>query len=131
MKKLIITIVTVAAFAFVMTLIINKVTAGSSPNSAGMGKAIPENVMKIAEKSCVKCHAEPGNPMALSHLNLSSWDKYSAEKQADKAKAMCSMVTKDKMPPKGFKAKNHYDGPTAEELKTLCNWAESIQVTKK
>jgi hypothetical protein len=87
--------------------------------------------MKIADKSCVNCHSEPGNGIALAHLNLSNWDKYSPEKQAAKAKAMCSMVTKDKMPPKKFRA-NHPDGvPTAAEVKTICNWAESLQVTKK
>ena len=131
MKKLILTIVAVATFAFIMTLIINKVSAGSSPNGATVGKAIPANVMKIAEKSCVKCHTEPGNGMALAHLNLTNWDKYSAEKQAEKAKSMCTMVTKDKMPPKGFKSKNPGGVPTTEDLKTLCDWAESLQVPKK
>jgi hypothetical protein len=87
--------------------------------------------MKIADKSCVRCHTEPGDFMALSHLNLSNWDKYSPEKQADKAKAMCTMVTKDKMPPKGFREKHPDDVPTSKELNTICDWAQSIQVSKK
>ena len=87
--------------------------------------------MKIAERSCVKCHTEGGNGMALMHLNLSNWDKYSPEKQASKAKDMCKMVTKDKMPPKSFR-ESHPDGvPSEAEIKTICDWAASIQVSKK
>jgi len=128
MKKLFgITIVIVGAL-FITALIINPVSA---LKSAIAGKPIPEGVLKIAEKSCVKCHTEPGNVMALAHVNLSNWDKYSPEKQAAKAKAMCNMVTKGKMPPKKF-GKEHPDGvPTKEEIKTICDWAQSIQVTKK
>jgi hypothetical protein len=131
MKKSILITLSVLCFLFITTLIINRFTTQASPNNSAVGKAIPANVMKIAEKSCIRCHAEPGDFMALSHLNLSNWDKYSPEKQAEKAKKMCAMVTKDKMPPKGFKTKNHYTGPTGDELKTLCDWAESIQVEKK
>jgi hypothetical protein len=131
MRKFISITIGVVCFLFITTMVVNKFTAQASPNKMAIGKPIPANVMKIADKSCVRCHTEPGDFMALSHLNLSNWDKYSAEKQAEKAKKMCTMVTKDKMPPKGFKSKNHYDGPTTEELKTLCDWAESIQVAKK
>jgi len=69
--------------------------------------------------------------MAITHLDLFNRDKYAPEKQAAKAKEMCTMVTKDKMPPKGFKTKHQYTGPTEAELKTICDWAQSIQVTKK
>ncbi len=131
MKRSIKIAVGVVCVIFILSLIINHLTAQAPPKDAVVGKAIPAGVMKIAEKSCVKCHTEPGKGMALAHLNLSNWDKYSPEKQAAKAKAMCSMVTKDKMPPKGFRAKNPNDVPTNEELKTICNWAESLQVPKK
>jgi hypothetical protein len=71
-----------------------------------LGKEIRiSDVMKIAERSCVKCHTEGGNGMALMHLNLSNWDKFSMEKQADQAKDMCGMVSKEKMPPKSFRDK--------------------------
>ncbi len=129
MKKLIITTVAIATFVFITALVINQVS-GSSPNGA-VGKPIPASVMKIAERSCVHCHAEPGNGMALAHVNLSNWDKYSPEKQAAKANDMCKMVTKDKMPPKSFREKNPGAAPTTAELKTLCDWAESLQVAKK
>jgi len=87
--------------------------------------------MKVAERSCAACHSEPGNMMAKSHLNLSEWDKYSPEKRADKARDMCSMVTKSKMPQKGYLNKHPEAAVSPEELKALCDWAESIQVAKK
>ena len=69
--------------------------------------------------------------MAITHLNLSNWNNYSPEKQVPKAKAICKMVSKDQMPPKKF-SEDHSDGvPPKEEVKTICNWAESLQLTKQ
>jgi len=88
---------------------------------------IPEEVMKIVEKACVNCHSEPGKTLALSHLNLSEWDQYSIEKQAGKAKAMCNEITKDKMPPQKFRANFPEAVLTTDEIKTICDWAQSLQ----
>jgi hypothetical protein len=79
----------------------------------------------------VKCHTEGGNGMALMHLDLSNWDKFSMEKQADKAADMCKMVSKGKMPPKGFREKNPGAAPTKDEAKIICDWATSIRIIKK
>jgi hypothetical protein len=130
MKKLLKISIAAIGIFMITALIIIPMTAQSATQNGG-GKAIPESVMKIANKSCVKCHTEGGNGMALMHLNLSNWDKYSPEKQASKAKDMCKMVTKDKMPPKNFR-ESHPDGvPSEAEIKTICDWAASIQVSKK
>jgi hypothetical protein len=130
MKKTVKLQALVAGILFTAALLINPFASHSASPGSG-GKAIPESVMKIAGKSCVKCHTEGGNGMALMHLNLSTWDKFSPDKQASKAKDMCKMVTKDKMPPKSFR-ESHKDGiPSQDEIKTICDWAESIQVTKK
>lgn len=129
MKKLISITVAAVSILFIAALIFNPITAQSALKNGG--SKISEDVMKIAEKSCVYCHSEPGNPMALMHLDLSNWDKYSPDKQAAKAKSMCTMVTKEKMPPKSF-GKSHPDGvPNEKELKTICDWAQSIQIDKK
>jgi hypothetical protein len=109
----------------------NPATGLSANKGDGGGKPIPENIMKIAERSCVKCHTEPGNFMAISHLNLSNWNKYSADKQASKAKAMCKMLTKGKMPPKKFCEEHPGDVPTQAEVNTICNWAASLEVPTK
>ena len=131
MKRLIRITVAVASVLLINTLIINPVFAQSAQKVNEVGKPIPEGVIKIAEKSCMNCHAKSGNCIARTHVNLSKWDKYSPEKQAAKAKAMCNMVSKEKMPPKKFR-ENHPEGvPTKEEIKTICDWAKSLQLTKK
>jgi hypothetical protein len=118
------------SFAIVAVCTMFFVSVALNPASAQTeqkkeSKAIPENVVKIAEKSCVKCHTEPGNKMALAHVNISKWDKYTPEKQEEKAKAMCKMVTEEKMPPKNFRKENPNDIPTKEDVKAICDWASS------
>jgi hypothetical protein len=127
MKKLTFFTVAVASvfcFAALMTNPLS-VQAGKKTNP------IPDDVLMIAKKSCVNCHAEPGKTMALSHVNLTKWDGYTAEKQASKANEMCNMITKGKMPPKEFKEKNPGFTISSEEIKTICDWSASIQVPKK
>jgi len=126
MKKLFSIVVIVAGVLCITAMIIDPASAVK-----GGGNPIPEAVNKIAKKSCINCHTEPGNGMALAHVNLSNWDKYSPEKQASKAEAMCKMVTKGKMPPKKFKESHPEGVPTPAEIKTICDWAESLKVTKK
>jgi len=124
MKNLMIITVVFVSVIFMTALTIDRVPTKFALKAVIGSKPISDNVMKIAKKSCVNCHTEPGNHMALAHLNLSNWDKYSPEKQADKAKAMCNMVSKGKMPPKHFTDK-HPDGvPSKDEIKTICDWAQ-------
>ena len=94
-------------------------------------KPIPDDVLIIAKKSCIDCHAEPGKKMALSHVNLTKWDSYTAERQASKSSKMCKMITKGKMPPKKFKKVNPGFILTNDEIKTICDWSTSIQVARK
>jgi hypothetical protein len=41
------------------------------------------------------------------------------------------MVTKGKMPPKGFLEKNPGTVLTQDEIKTICDWSVSIAVSQK
>ena len=130
MKKLIIITLTVIGVLFIYAMAVNPLTIQAA-SKCGLEPSIPDSIMKIIGRSCVDCHAVPGNPMALMHIDLSNWEKYAPEKQAAKAKAMCTAVTKDKMPPKTF-CKNHAsECPTEKEMNKLCNWAQAIQVPKK
>jgi cytochrome c5 len=131
MKKLIPLACGIAVILIVTTLILNPLTVNSAQQGNEKGTAVPANVMKITEKSCVKCHAEPGTMMALSHLNLTKWDNFTAEKQGERAASMCNMVTKGKMPPKGFLEKNPGTVLTQDEIKTICDWSVSIAVSQK
>lgn len=124
MKKVMSIAFTFFSILFISAMIIEPVFTQSALKSNISSKPISDEVMKIAKKSCVNCHTEPGSHIAIAHLNLSNWDKYSPEKQADKAKAMCNMVSKGKMPPKHF-CEKHPDGvPSKEEIKTICDWAQ-------
>ena len=131
MKKTIGVSLALLSIVFLTSMVMNSSSAQSSKKESAVSKPISSSVMKIAERSCVKCHTEGGNGMALMHLNLSIWDKFSLEKQADKAKDMCKMVSKDKMPPKNFREKNPGAAPTKDEVKIICDWATSIQIVKK
>ena len=130
MKKLLSVLGIIVIVVLVGNWILNPLKAGPADKEK-MGKPIPENIMKIAEKSCVKCHTSGGNGMALSHVNLSKWNEMTPEKQATKAADMCKMVTKDKMPPKGFREKNPGAAPTQDEVKEICDWASSLAMPKK
>jgi hypothetical protein len=128
MKKIVIISLAVVCIAF---LNLSNVSAQSGQKDTVQCKNIPTEVMKIFEKSCINCHSEPGKTMALTHVSFSKWDQYSADKQASKAKAMCNEVTKGKMPPKKFRENNPDGVPTSDELKVICDWAQSLQSISK
>ena len=127
MRKIISIIAAAASIIFVTALVIRPITAQSAKKKPGGGMTISENVMNIAERSCGNCHSEPGNIRALPRVNLSFWDKFSPEKQAAKAKAMGIEVSNDRMPPKKYREKHPDSTPTNEEIKTICDWAQSLQ----
>jgi hypothetical protein len=129
MKKTLKVLFAVLCFISLPAVSLSQGTA--KPDQNEKGNVIPPEVMKIAEKACTNCHSESGNIMAQTHLNLSKWDQYSPDKQSEKAKAMCKKVTENEMPPKRF-IKNHPDAvPTSDEIKIICDWAQSMQGEKK
>ena len=80
--------------------------------------------------SCFACHGEGGKGMALAHVKMSELGTYSPEKQAAKAEAMCKIVTKGKMPPKGFLKEHPEAKLTPEQIATICNWRDSLNKGK-
>ena len=131
MKKTISVSVAIVCAIFISSLIINQLNAQTVKKDNASGKPVPADVMKIFTKSCSACHSEPGGSMAMSRLNFTNWDKYSPEKQADKAKAICDQVTKGKMPQKSFISKHPDAVVSAEGLNAICSWSQSIQIPKK
>ena len=115
-----VSILTIALF------LLSDVANGQTVSKSGKALNIPDPVYKIFEKSCMTCHSEGGKKIAMSHLNFSKWDKYNSEKQASKAKDICEMVTKGKMPPKAFRESKPDLIPTADQLKNICQWSESL-----
>jgi cytochrome c5 len=105
-----------------------------SSNSGSVSKAdsvaIPPAVHKIMETSCLACHGIGGKGMALSHVKMSEWSSYSPEKQAQKADAICKIVTKGKMPPSGFLKEHPEAKLTQEQITTICNWSADLNKGK-
>jgi mono/diheme cytochrome c family protein len=91
---------------------------------------IPSDVHKIMVTSCLACHGEAGKAMAKAAVKMSDWGSYTAKKQASKAKAMCKMVTKGKMPPKGYLNEHPEAKLTPEQIATICNWSAELNKKK-
>ena len=87
-------------------------------------KPIPDDVMKIFNNSCGKCHNQGGSGAALANVNFTKWDNYDAVKQAKKAEAICRTITTEKMPPKSFLKKNPQAALTDQQKTIVCNWAK-------
>jgi len=87
--------------------------------------SIPEDVAGVLAKSCISCHGEGGNGMAMAHWNFSTWDKYSEKKQIKLSKAICNAMAKESMPPSWVKQSNPDRIPTALQTEMVCKWAGS------
>ncbi|HNX66904.1 MAG TPA: heme-binding domain-containing protein [Bacteroidales bacterium] len=92
---------------------------------------IPDDVKAVVKNSCMACHGEGGKKMVMSIVNFSAWDNYSAEKQAKKASAVCNVITKGSMPPKGYLNANPGAVLTAGQKELICNWSKGLQPPAK
>ncbi|MEI6124403.1 MAG: heme-binding domain-containing protein [Bacteroidota bacterium] len=125
MKKILLFSTAILVVAIIASVTLVPSVANSQKKSKALNPAIPENVMKVFNKSCIACHGAGGNGMAMGVVNFSAWDNYSATKQAKKAKSVCNAVTNGSMPPGSFSGSR----PTAAEIKEICDWATSLQPT--
>jgi len=91
---------------------------------------LPDDVKAVVKNSCMACHGEGGKKMAMSIVNFSAWDNYSAEKQAKKASAVCNVITKGSMPPKGYLSSNPGAALTDAQKELICKWSKSLQPAK-
>jgi mono/diheme cytochrome c family protein len=88
---------------------------------------IPENINKIFQASCFTCHGSNGRMLPMAKLNFSKWAEYGAEKEAEKASKICSMLTAEAMPPKSVRKSNPELILTKEQIELVCKWAESLK----
>ena len=96
------------------------------PDDKPISTTIQADVYKILQGSCIDCHAKGGKKMAMSHVNFSEWDSYSAEKKAVKAADMVKMLNKGKMPPKLYRESHPETVPTPAQIETINKWADSL-----
>ena len=91
------------------------------------GEPIPENLMKIFNKSCIGCHSTKGNVMAGSMLNFDKWQQMKPKKTIKKAGAICSAINSESMPPKSFRKSKPELIPSKADAEAICKWAESLK----
>ncbi len=94
------------------------------------GNPLPDSISEITRKSCISCHSDDHNILAVSKVDFSRWEKYHPKKQAKKAMDMCRMLSKGDMPPKSYREKNPGLIPSKEQVRTVCNWAKAISIHK-
>jgi hypothetical protein len=129
MKKIISMTVAIASAFFFIALISNPVS-GQTTQKPATPTALPADVSTVLTNSCGHCHMDPGNSMAQAHVNLSKWDTYDKDKQASKAAAISKMVSKGKMPPKGYAKDNPDKVPNDAAKKIISDWADSLMPKK-
>jgi cytochrome c5 len=127
MKKILKMAVRCGITLFCAAFITNFAVAQTTQKPAAAPTTLPTEMQHFIQNSCAHCHMEPGNGMAMSKVNFSKWDSYDAKKQASKSNAVSKMVTKGKMPPKGFRADNPDKVPTEADKKMVQEWAASLQ----
>jgi mono/diheme cytochrome c family protein len=88
---------------------------------------IPANINKIFQTSCYSCHGSNGKVLPMLKLNFSKWDEYGAAKEAELASAICSVITRELMPPKSIRQSKPELIPSKEQTEQICKWAESIK----
>jgi mono/diheme cytochrome c family protein len=89
--------------------------------------AIPEDINKIFQTSCMTCHGNDGGRFPKSKLNFSRWNSYGVAKEIEKASMICSEVKKGKMPPRSARESNPELIPTKEQIDLICKWVETIK----
>lgn len=124
MKKYLIGFITLIASIIVAVIVFNPSGATSQKKSdVSLNTSIPDDVKKILENSCMGCHGDGGNPMAMGMINFSIWDTYSVKKQHKKSSAVCNAITNGNMPPSSVSADKR---PTATQIAIICKWASGL-----
>lgn len=118
--------VVVLATFFTISLLSPNEAMCQPGKKATPGQAIPDSLYKVFMNSCMACHATGANPFAASHVNFTDWNKYDGKKQANKAKAICKVISKDAMPPKSYVTSNPGAALTPKQKTDICNWATSL-----
>jgi hypothetical protein len=107
------------------------ILSGQGVREASSGAVIPANVNAIFQHSCTPCHWAGGGFKSTFHVNFSKWTDYNPDKQVQKAKKICSVLSGDDMPPASAREKRPDIIPTKEQIDAICKWSESLKVDQK
>ncbi len=93
------------------------------PPQQASGFTVPDNIQAILDKSCLPCHGTDGKSKAKFKWSYDKMPNMKTSKVIGKLSKMATKVEKGKMPTKKFISKNPDKQLTADEKKTLINWA--------
>lgn len=128
MKKIACKLVLNTAFLALALLFVNQSAKGQV--NTKLVASFPDDVNKIVSVSCTPCHTDKGGTMSKAKLNFSAWEKYSPEKQDEKAKKIYSELDKGKMPPKAARQKRPDLIPSAEQVAVIKKWSDTYSAKK-
>jgi mono/diheme cytochrome c family protein len=111
----------------VMMVMLGSIRITSGQTVKEQTSPIPDDINKIFQTSCFKCHGSNGRMLPMAKLNFSKWAEYGVEKEGEKASKICSMLTEGLMPPKSVRKSNPELIPTKEQIALICKWAESLK----
>lgn len=114
----------------VILVVLANMRIASGQTGKGQQYAIPADVKNIFQTSCMPCHGSEGGRFPKSRLNFSRWAAYGEVKEAEKASAICSRVSKGTMPPKFIRDSKPELIPTKEQIALICKWAETLKQKK-
>ena len=106
---------------------------------------VPPNVKTLLDRSCVDCHSNnthwpwysrvaPVSWFVIDHvnngrteLNLSEWGRYDKRQQSHNLDDMCELAREGDMPLSSYTPLHPGSKLTADDVKTLCDWATAEQ----
>lgn len=115
----------------VLIAFLTNVSIASGQDERKQQYPIPENINKVFQTCCMRCHGISGGRYPRSRLNFARWTEYGVVKQAEKVSLICSTLRKGKMPPKSARDSKPELIPTKEQVDLICRWSESIKSKKE
>jgi cytochrome c len=119
----------------------------SASNSAPLSTFIPAPVRTILAADCADCHAAPAHTpiyghfapaswllerditQARRHLNLSTWDAYTADQQQAFASKMLLEARSHDMPPIQYRLAHWHTSLNPQQIQAVAAWANATGVS--
>lgn len=113
-------------FSFFALLILPDKILCQDAAKSGNTDTLPGDLKKVFQHSCTPCHWAGGRLKSTLHVNFSKWTSYKPEKQASKAKKICSILLNDDMPPASARKLKPETVPSKEQVDAICKWSATL-----
>lgn len=131
MKNKLLIPATCAILLILASFIIAPATAvAQDSQKAKSGLLIPADLQPVIKNSCMPCHSSGAKGLAKSRVNFSNWETSKPSTLVKKGKAICKMITKDKMPPAQFRESSPELALTPAQKEAICKWVNEMKPVK-